>query len=59
MRLCQLPGKGGLQLETKVKNGRIIYQLVKKRELTEGQAAPAAVGTCPPLADRLTNNMFH
>jgi hypothetical protein len=51
--------KGGLQLETKVKNGRIIYQLVKKRELTEGQAAPAAVGTCPPLADRLTNNMFH
>jgi hypothetical protein len=42
--------KGGLQLETKVKNGRIIYQLVKKRELTEGQAAPAVVGTCAPLA---------
>jgi hypothetical protein len=55
--------KGGLQLETKVKNGRIIYQLVKKRELIEGQAAPAVVGpvrlwrnlcasggTCAPLA---------
>ncbi len=31
--------KGGLQLETEVKNGKIIYQLVKKRELTEAQAA--------------------
>lgn len=31
--------KGGLQLETEVKNGRTIYQLIKKRELTEGQAA--------------------
>ena len=31
--------KGGLQLETEVKNGRTIYQLIKKRELTEGQSA--------------------